>query len=425
MHNKVFPIVSDTACVFKWTWNTFRLYDATSSSCHRVATVKIPLDQFENFHNTPEVLDDRHKMLAGQWPQGRGCEYCKNVEDQGGTSDRKYHNNIPGLTPVDFDISGDQKVTPRIVELYLNNTCDLACVYCFPDYSSRLNEELKKYGPYPIGIQHAVQVSNREQYFAAWLDWVDRNYQHLDQINILGGEPLLQKELWTILDLVSTKQNKNLTIAINSNLNSKLDTVKKFVAIGRDLVINGNIKKIQINASLDCWGPQAEFIRYGLDLNQWQTNFEYLIQHKWLDISVHHVITSLSMGTTLDLQSRIAEYKKQNPKIKQGYHVVDSGQEEIYHPGMFGGSFFKSQLDQLVQTFPITTEWDVEMKKRLVGITLMIDAEKPNRSRLGKLLATLDMTDQRRKTQWRKLFPHIDQYFIENNIQNVVQQSSS
>ena len=421
MSGDVFPIVNDAACVFKWTWNTFRLYDATSSSCHRIKSAIIPLDQFDNFHNAPEVLDDRHKMLAGQWPnEGRGCEYCKTVEKQGGISDRKYLNTIPGFTPVDFDPKGDQKVTPRIVELYLTNTCDLACVYCLPEFSSKINEELKKYGPYPVGIIAKSHLPNREKYFAAWLDWVDRNYQHLDQISILGGEPLLQKELWSILELVATKQNRNLTISINTNLNSHPDIVKRFVDISKDLLNNKNIKKIHINASLDCWGPQQEFIRYGLNLNRWQENFEYLIQHKWLEITVHHVITSLSINTTLDLQSQIAAYKIQNPKIQQGYHVVASGQEEIYHPGMFGGSFFKSKLDELVQHFPITTEWDIVMKKRLVGIVMMVDAEKPNRLRLSKLLATLDMTDQRRKTDWRKLFPHINQYFIENNIQNVV-----
>jgi organic radical activating enzyme len=359
-------------------------------------------------------------MLAGQWPTGRGCEYCKNVEKQGGMSDRKYHNNIPGLTPVDFDPGGDQKVTPRIVELYLTNTCDLACVYCFPDFSSRINEELKKYGTYPIGIVAKSQMPNREQYFAAWLNWVDRNYQHLDQISILGGEPLLQKELWSILELVSTKQNRDLTIAINTNLNSRSDIVRRFVKVSKDLLINKNIKKIHINASLDCWGPQAEFIRYGLDLNQWQENFEYLTQHKWLEISVQHTITALSIDTTLDLQSRIAEYKIQNPKITQGYYVVDSGQEEIYHPGMFGGDFFKNKLDELVTHFPVVTEWDIIMQKRLIGISMMIAAEKPDRLRLTKLHTTLDMIDQRRNTQWKKLFPHIDQYFIENKIQNVV-----
>ena len=420
MTSRVFPISNDTACVYKWGWNTFRLYNATSSSCCRVNPVAVSLDKFDDFHNTPEVLDDRKKMLAGEWP-GRGCEYCKNVEKQGGISDRLYHNDIPGLTPVDFDPLGDQKVTPRIVELYLTNTCDLACVYCLPGFSSRINEELKKYGPYPIGIVPITQVSNRDQYFTAWLNWLNQNYQHLDRISILGGEPFLQKEMWSMLEFIDTKQNQNLTISVNTNLNANPDTVKRFVETCKNLIVNKKIKRVHIDASLDCWGPQAEFIRDGLDINRWQENFEYLIQHKWLSISVHQVITSLSIDTALDLQQRIAEYKKQNPKITQAYHVVDSGYEEIYHPNIFGAAFFKDKLNALIEHYPIATEWDIETRKRLEGICLMIDSEKnPDPLRLSKLCATLDMIDQRRGTDWKKLFPNINQYFIENEIQNVV-----
>jgi organic radical activating enzyme len=415
MTDRVFPIRNDTACVYKWGWNTFRLYNGTSSSCHRVNSVAVPLDNFDNFHNTPEVLNDRKKMLAGEWP-GRGCEYCQNIEKQGGVSDRVYHNNIPGLTPVDFDPTSDQKVTPRIVELYLSNVCDLACVYCLPIFSSRNNEELKKYGPYPVGIMAVKQTPDRDQYFSSWLNWLDNNYQHIDRISILGGEPFLQKEMWSILDFVKNKKNQNLTISVNTNLNSKPELVKKFVETCKDLIVTGRIKKIQIDASLDCWGPQAEFVRNGLDLSRWQQNFEYLIQHKWLSISVHQVITSLSIGTALDLQNRIAEYKKHNPKITQAYHVVDSGYDEIYHPDMFGSTFFKDKLDKLLQTYPVTTEWDIEARKRLEGVCLLVNAGVPDRSRLTKLRTTLDMIDQRRGTDWKMLFPHINQYFIENKI---------
>lgn len=415
MSDRVFPIRNDTACVYKWGWNTFRLYNGTSSSCHRVNSVAVPLDNFDDFHNTPEVLNDRKKMLAGEWP-GRGCEYCQDVEKQGGVSDRIYHNNIPGLTPVDFDPNGDQKVTPRIVELYLSNVCDLACVYCLPIFSSRINEELRKYGPYPVGMIAVKETSNRDQYFSAWLNWLDKNYQHIERISILGGEPFLQKEMWSILDFVKNKKNHNLTISVNTNLNSKPELVKKFVETCKDLIITKKIKKIQIDASLDCWGPQAEFIRDGLDLSRWQQNFEYLIQHKWLSISVHQVITSLSISTALELQNRIAEYKKQNPKITQAYHVVDSGYEEIYHPNMFGATFFKEKLDELLQTYPVTTEWDIETRKRLEGICLMVNAQTPDQTRLSKLRTTLDMIDQRRGTDWKMLFPHINQYFIENKI---------
>jgi pyruvate-formate lyase-activating enzyme len=417
MIGKTFPIRNDTACVYKWGWNTFRLYNGQSSSCHRVTPVAVPLDQFDDFHNTDKVLDDRQRMLAGQWPEsGRGCEYCQEVEAQGGISDRLYHNNIPGLTPVDFDPAGDQKVTPRILELYLTNTCDLACIYCLPFYSSRNNEELKKFGPYPVGIMPVKEISNRDQYFAAWLKWLDKNYEHVDTLSILGGEPFLQKEMWDILEFIGERKNSNLTLAINTNLNSNPETVKRFVEAYKKLIAARKIKRVHISASLDCWGPRAEFIRSGLDLSRWQENFEYLIQHKWLAISVHQVITSLSIDTALELQQRIAEYKKQNPKITQAYHLVDSGPDEIYHPSMFGSQFFKHKLDTLLAQYPVSTEWDIEARSRLEGICKLMDAARQDTARLTKLRDTLDMIDHRRNTNWRELFPEIDQYFIEHRI---------
>jgi hypothetical protein len=227
-------------------------------------------------------------------------------------------------------------------------------------------------------------VSNRDSYFAAWMAWLENNYQSIERISILGGEPFLQKELWTILEFMSTRQNKNLTISINTNLNASTDKVTKFVETCKKLLATRCIRRVHINASLDCWGPQAEFIRYGLSLSQWQQNFEYLLLHNWLAISVHQVITALSIGTALELQQRIAQYKTQYPRITQSYHTVDSGSEEIYHSDMFGSEFFKPKLDQLLAQFPIATEWDRESQARLEGICRLMDAAKPDRLRLAK-----------------------------------------
>ena len=74
---KWFPIQSDGACLLKWAWSSLYLWTGTSSSCHRVKNVKV--DNIENFHNTPEVITDREKMLKGEWP-GRGCESCRDQE---------------------------------------------------------------------------------------------------------------------------------------------------------------------------------------------------------------------------------------------------------------------------------------------------------------------------------------------------------
>ena len=414
--NSIFPIQNASACVFKWGWNTFRLYNGKSSSCHRVTPVQISADTFDSFHNTPEVVDDRQRMLRGEWPKsGRGCEYCKNIEDAGGTSDRLYHNNIPGLTPEDFG-TGELEVTPRISEIYLNNTCDLACVYCLPMFSSKINQELKKFGPYPIGIAAVDKTLQRDELFALYIDWLKNNGSKLSRLSILGGEPLLQNELWQILEILPGLKNKNLELAVNTNLNSSIETVQRFVSVSKDLTVSRAVKQVHISASLDCWGPQAEFVRHGLKLENWQRNFEFLMQHRWLSLSVHQVLTSLTIKTAIDLQRKIAEYKKTNPKILQDYHVVDSGLEKIYHPDIFGKDFFQDQLNMLLDEFPVATEWDNQSRKRLDGIVRLFATGDMQIDRLQMLKQTLNMIDQRRSTDWKSLWPEINQYFSENNI---------
>ena len=136
--NKYFPIKTATSCQLKWTWSSIYLHTGTTNSCHRVENTYLTPDTFKNFHNTPKKIADRELMLDGQWPQG-GCEYCKKIEDAGGSSDRLLHLNIPNLTPPELDIDASAtSVTPRIVEVYLDNVCNMSCVYCEPKSRIRI-----------------------------------------------------------------------------------------------------------------------------------------------------------------------------------------------------------------------------------------------------------------------------------------------
>lgn len=414
MTNELFPIKNNSACVYKWGWNTFRLYTGRSSSCHRIKSSFVSLDNFENFHNTPEVIQDRKLMLEGKWP-GRGCEYCKDIESVGGVSDRIYHNNIPGLTPVDFN-STNLEVTPRVLEVYLDNHCDLACVYCEPHYSSRINAELSKFGPNIIGTKSIKKSSNHQAYFELLLKWLQNNSQKLQRLSIMGGEPLIQKEFWKLLEFLESSDNKHLEININSNLNSPLSTVQRYTDTMENLIRKKKIRRADISCSIDCWGPQQEFSRFGLKLNQWQENFEYLITKKWLVIGVHPVVNCLSISTMNEMQDRIIEYKKINPKIRIDYHLVDGINEETYHPKIFGSNFFKHELEHLLNNFPVIIGGDQESKARLEGIVKLISKGEVDKVRLKKLKLTLEQFDLRRKTNWRALFPKIDNFFEENDI---------
>ena len=129
MTDRVFPIKSDTACLLKWAWSTVYLGQGTSSSCHRTDQAPIPVDNFASFHNLPNKVAARKQMLEGTWPQG-GCQYCEKIEAAGGMSDRQYQlkaGHEVDRTPEELltDPTATE-VVPTILEVYFNNTCNMA-----------------------------------------------------------------------------------------------------------------------------------------------------------------------------------------------------------------------------------------------------------------------------------------------------------
>ena len=194
--NQVFPIKTATACQLKWTWSTVYLTTESTASCHRTNHHKFDVELFD-FHNTPNKLNDRKKMLNGEWPS-IGCEYCKKIEDSGGQSDRITNLDFPGIhAPVELESDpGAVNVTPRILEVYFDNTCNLKCLYCGPQFSSLWDAENVKFGLKPFNKSKNIE-KNKQKIF----EYLKANAHHLTVFNILGGEPLYQTELEECLDL--------------------------------------------------------------------------------------------------------------------------------------------------------------------------------------------------------------------------------
>jgi hypothetical protein len=219
-----FPINTATSCQSKWTWSTIYLNTLSTASCHRVRPVKFTLEEFDNFHNIPKKLEDRRLMLNGEWPQG-GCEYCKHIEDAGGHSDRMHNLLIRGLTPPELETNTNEiEVTPRIVEIFAQNTCNLQCIYCNGNLSSKIEHENLKFGKFSkdgvtIPITRAADGTTKE-YFERFIQWLDKNVTSLARLHLLGGETFIQHELMTrVLDILEKNPNPNLEFCIFSNMN--------------------------------------------------------------------------------------------------------------------------------------------------------------------------------------------------------------
>lgn len=414
--HQVFPIKTDTACQLKWNWSTVFLTIETTASCHRTNQHQFDLDKFD-FHNTPEKLSDRKRMLQGQWPI-KGCDYCQNIESAGGQSDRLTNLSLQGMhAPPELahDVNAVE-VTPRILEIYFDNTCNLKCLYCGPHFSSLWQAENTLYGPYQKGnLEFASpfsKSSNIEKNKLRLFDWIKQHGHNLTVFNVLGGEPLYQDETNQVLDLFDKHPAPELKLQIFTNLNVNLSRLQTFIHKVKSLVDTDKIREFEITASLDCWGPEQEYVRYPLDLTKWQTNFEYLVEQTWINLIVSSTITPLTIKTLPDLLIKLNQWRKQRPI----YHYQNSVNGPSYLCIDIFGDIFAADFCKAIDLKPYGTTDEVSSKQYLQGIAEQSAFKGPNLEEIQKLFDFLNEIDRRRKTSWPSTFPWLIDEFEKYNL---------
>ena len=412
MPDKFFPILTDTACQLKWNWSTIRFYNGTTSSCHRVNSDRINVDSFDQFHNTPKKIADRKLMLNGQWPTG-GCEYCQSIEQTGGTSDRMLHLTIPNQVPPELDQDPTAvEVTPQIVEIYFDNVCNMSCLYCWDGFSSKIQQENIRFGAFN---QQGVTIANRAEKVPdmqaltdKFWQWMEINAHKIRRLHILGGEPLYQRQFDVCLDFFDSHACPDLTLNIISNLMIPDDKFQQSIQHIQKLIEQKHIGRLDITASIDCFGAEQEYVRYGLDLAQWKRNFEYLANQHWVVLNINQTLSGLTIKTVPDLLKYINQLRASRPI--EHYFGTTVMTHDFLHPEIFGSGFFDKDFEDILQCMPNETSRDY-----MQGIQYQINSCNRNQEKIKQLGVFLDEIDRRRKLNWRTTFP-----WLEKELQYVV-----
>ena len=416
---KYFPIKTATACQLKWTWSTINLKTADTSSCHRCELLKLSENTFEEFHNLPRKIKEREIMLQGKWPTvengGSGhCNYCKKIEDAGGTSDRMHHLTIPHLGPDELDKDvNSTSVTPKILEVFLNNTCNLKCTYCKTDESSQIESEIQKFGDMVDlegnklhgFIKRQIIPNNTEKFLPLLLEWLQKNGKKLRRLHLLGGESFYQKELQMVLDVLKIVKNRHLELNIVSNLMVKESNFKNYIEQFEQMIKDKNIGRFDLTASIDGWGPEAEYARSGLKCDHWEKLFSYAVNKKWMTINTNQTITALTIKSIPKLIEVVIKYRKINPKIAMHFGLVL--ERPWMHPNIFGKKFWSDDIQNIRNIIPTDSERDIIAKKYMEGIFNHLPIE-PDRKQIENLKNFLNQLDKRRNTNWRKVYPYLD-----------------
>jgi hypothetical protein len=281
---------SQSFCAAKWYNATIWLGSGMTTSCHHPLPHKIEVADVQAnpraLHNTPRKKEERAQMQAGERPAG--CEYCWKIEDIGrdNISDRVYKSKIYQLKDLDyaFTASPNEDINLKTLEISFDRTCQFACSYCNPAFSSSWVRDIHQNGPY-VGLEsdgrnHFTHTHNSSQlyninetnpYIEAFFQWWESDlHATLDELRITGGEPLVSGYTWKLINWFIENKGKSKTrLAINSNL-----------GVGME-VINQLIDKLEgvefdIYTSMEATYEQAEYIRDGLDFPTWVGNISRL-----------------------------------------------------------------------------------------------------------------------------------------------------
>lgn len=410
--NKYFPIKTATACQLKWTWSTLHLYTGETNSCHRVATSEIDTNNFGNFHNTDKKIADRKLMLDGKWPTG-GCEYCSRVEAAGGKSDRQFQIEIPNLTPPELDFNSTAvEVTPRIVEVYLDNVCNMSCIYCEDKFSSRIQQENLRYGQFTHNTLEIKNKSNKVAEFELlsmqFWRWMEENYSSLRRFHVLGGEPFFQSQFETCMLFLEQHSNPDLEFNVVSNLKVPRAKLESFLERIKVLLKKRRIKRFDLTCSIDCWGSEQEYIRYGIDMKEWQSNFEYLVAQRWITLNINQVITGLGMKSMIELVRFI---NKQRESREIGHYFMSCNNRPYLYPGIFGTGFFDQELDLVLKEMPDVTWQQNHARSLMLGLKKEFNTHTRNTEQVNNLFHFLNEIDRRRGLDWRTTFPWLIKEF--------------
>jgi len=207
---------------------------------HKGKELQAPQDSFSDAWHSDEMVQLRQKFLNAEKPPK--CSVCWKEEESG----------IRSMRYDSFDYQLRKNIlkspnTPKRLDLYPSNVCNLKCRICSPEYSSKWIPEAKE----TLGSNESVHLNFTEENLALIKTWLPG----IIELGFFGGEPLYLKETIQLLQYcVEQGYSKSISLLINTNATIYSDELADLFK---------QFKKVLLNFSIDDIGERFEYQRKG------------------------------------------------------------------------------------------------------------------------------------------------------------------
>lgn len=257
-----------TPCSKSWTDVNIDFKNRLLRHCCKSEPYNFPdTIDIDFFDNSSRIQERRQQTLNGV--QHPDCNHCWNDYNNGMGTYRDWMNK---WTDNDFLKKEYNKSSVEYIEIELESTCDMSCLYCSSVCSSKIAQE--------EGITYINNTKKEDiDAFKRWFQHIIPNIKDAVIINFLGGEPTASMLLYDIVEFVESVilayPNLEIYIGICTNCNSKPFLMNKLIKI-----IDKSNAKWSISISNESYGNISELIRYGLSWERFSDNFKSYVEHK-------------------------------------------------------------------------------------------------------------------------------------------------
>ena len=254
---------------------------------------------------------DKYKTMRKNMLEDKPCVECTKCYEQEkmgffsmrNDSNRNYGHHIKEVEKTHED-GTNPEFKIRYWDVRFSNLCNFSCRSCGPIFSSNwYNDHVKLYKRVPdvLGRDMArveYTTGNEDDMIAQMMPHVP----HLEQVYFAGGEPLIMKEHYFLLDKLEELDKTDVRIQYNTNFSELrykdkhvFDYWKKF-------------KNISVGASLDASGARAELMRKGTDWAQAVDNRRRMMtETPHVDFYISATVSAMNILHVLDFHREWVE----------------------------------------------------------------------------------------------------------------------
>jgi MoaA/NifB/PqqE/SkfB family radical SAM enzyme len=185
---------------------------------------------------SPKMIEIRQSIR-----EGKPHAYCYNCvqAERYGRSERDWHNSVS--PEFDCTTADDLEHRPTLIDVRWNTTCNLSCNYCGDKCSSKW-----------AALKNIPFQSGARPYYEQVCNYLEQHQEHIREVALVGGEPLLLPENNRLLDVLPS----DCIVTLITNVSVDLSSNKIFAKLAQR-------RRVGWSLSFDNTGERFEYVRHG------------------------------------------------------------------------------------------------------------------------------------------------------------------